>query len=550
MVLMPCSKCCKTWRCFTDGTDYVCVGPDETPPAGWTTDGIGHATELDCIANCGVIQCYRNTAEQRQYRCFSSLELDPDQKIWQPYSTVIYNDKDSCDINCGPRGLCCLPDGTSITTNSFDCDYKGGIFFENYFPPNTGFPPPVCAGVNCENITCIEDGQPQKCVTYTVKIKATNLTPDDKSGGVLSWERGTPPQNPYPLNQIIDPSPYGPKIDSIWPNVDLNWESEVTVGPDEEGELVASFNIPELMSLTSHWNAQNPTNPISPSPSAPDYVGDFGCEVESVIPFRVIGCDTSCIQIVFGRSEPAFCALPSDAGKPIRVYTDPDCIIPGCPEETQYIPGAFVEIGKSYLTNNDNAECISNCLQNDSGQIITCQPCSGEYTFTYSEDMEYWFGPTDSTGLVRPAFSWWPTAEDPTAQEYELGTAYNVKHKQRWEVTLSLNEVDCEEQRIAKRQIEKGQIMGLRNKVIGGPGTELANMLKAWGIHPKKSGGCKCKDMEVKMNRLGIACKEPKNLKMIVDHLQAEAKKRSLPFVRKVGEMLVLRAVKKFEQNS
>ena len=83
-----------------------------------------------------------------------------------------------------------------------------------------------------------------------------------------------------------------------------------------------------------------------------------------------------------------------------------------------------------------------------------------------------------------------------------------------------------------------------------GPGTELANMLKAWGIHPKKSGGCKCKDMEVKMNRLGIACKEPKNLKMIVDHLQAEAKKRSLPFVRKVGEMLVLRAVKKFEQNS
>lgn len=83
----------------------------------------------------------------------------------------------------------------------------------------------------------------------------------------------------------------------------------------------------------------------------------------------------------------------------------------------------------------------------------------------------------------------------------------------------------------------------------GGPGTELANMLKAWGIHPKKSGGCKCKDMEVRMNRLGSACKDPKNLKMIVDHLQAEAKKRNLPFVRKVGEMLVLRAVKKFENN-
>ena len=78
-----------------------------------------------------------------------------------------------------------------------------------------------------------------------------------------------------------------------------------------------------------------------------------------------------------------------------------------------------------------------------------------------------------------------------------------------------------------------------------GPGTHLKNMLAAWGIHAKKKGGCKCKDMEVKMNRLGSACLEPKNLKMIVDHLQKEAKKRHLPFVRKVGEMLVKRAVRK-----
>ena len=90
----------------------------------------------------------------------------------------------------------------------------------------------------------------------------------------------------------------------------------------------------------------------------------------------------------------------------------------------------------------------------------------------------------------------------------------------------------------------------MTTKTAGGPGTQLAEMLKAWGIHAKKSGGCKCKDMEVKMNRLGSACTEQKNLQMIVDHLQAEAKKRNLPFVRKVGEMLVLRAVKKFENNS
>jgi hypothetical protein len=89
-----------------------------------------------------------------------------------------------------------------------------------------------------------------------------------------------------------------------------------------------------------------------------------------------------------------------------------------------------------------------------------------------------------------------------------------------------------------------------KTKTSGGPGTELKNTLASWGIHPKKGGGCKCKDMEVKMNRLGSACKEPANLKMIVDHLQAEAKKRKLPFVRKAGELLVLRAVKRFEKES
>ena len=82
-----------------------------------------------------------------------------------------------------------------------------------------------------------------------------------------------------------------------------------------------------------------------------------------------------------------------------------------------------------------------------------------------------------------------------------------------------------------------------------GPGTHLKNMLAAFGIKAKEKG-CGCKSMEKKMNRLGSACTEPKNLQMIMDHLQAEAKKRSLPFVRKVGEMLVKRAVRKSQQNS
>ena len=81
-----------------------------------------------------------------------------------------------------------------------------------------------------------------------------------------------------------------------------------------------------------------------------------------------------------------------------------------------------------------------------------------------------------------------------------------------------------------------------------GPGTHLKNMLATWGIHAKKGGGCKCKDMEVKMNRWGSDCSQ--HMDAIVDHLQAEAKKRNLPFVRQAGEMLVKRAIKRFEKES
>ena len=348
MVLMPCSKCCKTWRCFTDGIYYICVAPDEEPPFGWTTDGIGHATELDCQANCGVIKCYRNTAEQRTYRCFSSFGIRPITKIWQEYGTGIYDNKEQCDTRCGPLGVCCLPDGTAINTNSIDCAYKGGVFFEGEFSQG-GFDP-LCSGVSCDNITCKADNEPEKCVTYTVKIKATNQTPEDRSAGVLSWTDGTPPQNPYPLNQVIEPSPYGPKVDSIWPNAELNWESEVTFGPDEEGELVASFDIAKLMSLPSHWNAQQPDNQLPGSAKSPLYEGEFSCEFESVIPFRVVGCGTDCLTLWFGQSQDSLCELPGDAGKPVSVYTDPDCTLPGCPTTTEYEAGGVVEVGKSFIS--------------------------------------------------------------------------------------------------------------------------------------------------------------------------------------------------------
>ena len=86
-------------------------------------------------------------------------------------------------------------------------------------------------------------------------------------------------------------------------------------------------------------------------------------------------------------------------------------------------------------------------------------------------------------------------------------------------------------------------------KATTGPGTELSNMLAAWGIHAKEKG-CGCKKMSRLMDGWGAACATEPHLTTIVDHLQKEAKKRGLPFVRKVGEMLVKRAVRKSQQNS
>ena len=85
-------------------------------------------------------------------------------------------------------------------------------------------------------------------------------------------------------------------------------------------------------------------------------------------------------------------------------------------------------------------------------------------------------------------------------------------------------------------------------KATTGPGTELAKTLAAWGI--KGEAGCKCKSMERSMNKWQAACATEPHLTTIIDHLQKEAKKRGLPFVRKVGEMLVKRAVRKSQQNS
>ena len=81
-----------------------------------------------------------------------------------------------------------------------------------------------------------------------------------------------------------------------------------------------------------------------------------------------------------------------------------------------------------------------------------------------------------------------------------------------------------------------------------GPGTQLAKTLASWGF--KEGKGCSCKKMSRLMDGWGSACATDPHLTTIVDHLAKEAKKRKLPFVRKLAEALIKRAVRQSENQS
>ena len=79
----------------------------------------------------------------------------------------------------------------------------------------------------------------------------------------------------------------------------------------------------------------------------------------------------------------------------------------------------------------------------------------------------------------------------------------------------------------------------------GGPGTELASMLKAWGIHPKEKG-CGCKSMQKKMDRGAQWCRDHKE--EILAHLEKEANKRKLPFLKLAASKLIDLAIRRSER--
>jgi hypothetical protein len=86
----------------------------------------------------------------------------------------------------------------------------------------------------------------------------------------------------------------------------------------------------------------------------------------------------------------------------------------------------------------------------------------------------------------------------------------------------------------------------LSRAVTGGnqclAGQHLTALLARFGIHYQP--GCRCKDMALKMNRMGCDwCESAAGMNEIVAAMRAEAAKRKLPFVDAAGRMLVRRAI-------
>ena len=88
----------------------------------------------------------------------------------------------------------------------------------------------------------------------------------------------------------------------------------------------------------------------------------------------------------------------------------------------------------------------------------------------------------------------------------------------------------------------------MTTKTTGGPGTELAAILKTLGIHAKEKG-CGCKSHAKRMDREGPQwCRD--NIETILGWLETEAKKRKLPFVKTAAKQVVLLAIRRSEKRS
>jgi hypothetical protein len=77
----------------------------------------------------------------------------------------------------------------------------------------------------------------------------------------------------------------------------------------------------------------------------------------------------------------------------------------------------------------------------------------------------------------------------------------------------------------------------------GLPGTELAKLLKRFGIEPMPA--CGCRAMATQMDAWGPdECEKPERIEEVVAVMREEAKARGLPFLDAAGRLLVRRAIR------
>ena len=85
-------------------------------------------------------------------------------------------------------------------------------------------------------------------------------------------------------------------------------------------------------------------------------------------------------------------------------------------------------------------------------------------------------------------------------------------------------------------------IVSKGSPTVGGPGTELAKLLKRFGIDA--SPQCKCRSMARQMDAWGPdECSRPERIDEVLAVMRAEAAKRRLPFLDAAGRMLIRRAI-------
>jgi hypothetical protein len=86
-------------------------------------------------------------------------------------------------------------------------------------------------------------------------------------------------------------------------------------------------------------------------------------------------------------------------------------------------------------------------------------------------------------------------------------------------------------------------------ELASGPGTELSNLLKKFGINPTPT--CQCREKAAQMDAWGPdECERPERIDEVVAVMRAEAAARGMPFLNSVGRMLVRRAISTARANN